>query len=121
MGWTDSSKHQLSSNSIVSVRAGVRLVGAMVVLLADGACDEKLGPFAPRVRREDHRGRVVAGTRAQPVDDAPMDRFRGAGSGGGGLIRARSRLLPESALRVLTRTVHSTGQVGASGAGTRTE
>ena len=50
----------------MSVRAGVRLVGAIVVLLADGACDEKLGPFAPRVRREDHRGRVVAGTRAQP-------------------------------------------------------
>ena len=43
----------------MSVRAGVRLLGATEVLLADGALDETLGPFAPRVRREDHRGRVA--------------------------------------------------------------
>ena len=60
----------------MSVRAGVRLVGAIVVLLADGAWDETLAPFARRVRREDHRGRVVAVTRAQLVDDAPVDRSR---------------------------------------------
>ena len=49
----------------MSVRAGVRLLGATEVLLADGALDETLGPFAPRVRREDHRGRVVAATRVE--------------------------------------------------------